>query len=97
MSPVPAITGHDLMAMFPPKSPQSVRMNSAASCTVFAQQERAFLSNPTSVRSLPRLEAGTADRVESAQWAKLSTPQSSAGSPAAAPLSGKRVHKLAAL
>ncbi|GJE95900.1 hypothetical protein PsYK624_120910 [Phanerochaete sordida] len=95
-SPVPAITGHDLMAMFPPKSPQTVRMGSAASCTVFAQQERAFLStaNATAVRGYPTArqgDSGTADRVDSLHPAKLSAPQSSAVSPPAATLSGDKL------
>ena len=90
------------MAMFPPKSPQTVRMGSAASCTVFAQQERAFLStaNATAVRGYPTArqgDSGTADRVDALHPARLSTPQSSAVSPPAAPLSGKRVHKPAVI
>ncbi|EKM54105.1 uncharacterized protein PHACADRAFT_257720 [Phanerochaete carnosa HHB-10118-sp] len=79
------------MAMFPPKSPQTVRMGSAASCTVFAQQERAFLSSPPTARGLPRHDSGTTDRVETVHSAKMSAPQSSAPSPTAATLSGDKL------
>lgn len=91
-SPVPAITGHDLMAMFPPKSPQTVRaVGGAASCTVFAQQERAFLSSAPPVRTFSRHDPGTADRVDSLRTATHSTPQSSPASPTVATLSGDKL------
>ncbi|KIP08452.1 hypothetical protein PHLGIDRAFT_377791 [Phlebiopsis gigantea 11061_1 CR5-6] len=71
----PSITGHDLMAMFPPKSPQTVRTNGGASCTVFAQQERAFLSNPHKLPSAPTAGHRATDHANPNESTKSTAPQ----------------------
>ena len=71
----PSITGHDLMAMFPPKSPQTVRTNGGASCTVFAQQERAFLSNPHKLPNPPTVGHRVTDHANPNESTKATAPQ----------------------
>lgn len=42
----PAITGHDLMLMFPAPSPMTAQMKQDTSCRLFERQERAFFAAP---------------------------------------------------
>lgn len=77
------------MAMFPPKSPQTVRANGSAS-TIFAQQERAFLSNPLKLPKVPTLGPVVTEHPVSV----ASTNLGSAPPPTTAlPLNGKCVVK----
>ena len=66
------MTGHDLMAMFPPKSPHTVRMNGGgSSCNIFAQQERAFLHSSPALRSPVALDDEVTSDSECAPSSKL--------------------------
>lgn len=79
----PGITGHDLMAMFPAKSPHTVRMGSESRCTVFTAQERAFLSSPP--------QASSRSEVKERRFTGGDAPPglTSDSSPSPEPLSGK--------
>ena len=78
------------MAMFPPKSPQTVRMNGGASCTIFAQQERAFLSDSHKLPNVPVVGHRVTELTNPNDSTKSSTPQAPT---TAMSLSGKRVVK----